>query len=45
MISKDSMDKYTSDAQDFVIIKPAPKKKTAEKSKEKSVKGKAPKKK
>lgn len=24
-ISKDRMDKFTSDAQDFVIIKPAPK--------------------
>lgn len=26
-ISKDRMDKFTSDAQDFVIIKPAPQKK------------------
>lgn len=43
MISKDRMDKYTSDAQDFVIIKPAPKKKpakTADKPKEKPAKSK-----
>lgn len=43
MISKDRMDKFTSDAQDFVIIKPAPKKKTAkpaDKPKEKPTKSK-----
>lgn len=33
VISEERMDKYTSDAQDFVIIKPAPKKKAAKAAK------------
>lgn len=44
-ISKERMDRFTSEPDDFVIIKPAPKKKGKDNSKAKESKGKPAKKK